>query len=172
MHPYFTFKDLVTVFLFLLVLSIIVFYYPNLMGHSDNYIPANPMSTPASIVPEWYLLPFYAILRSIPDKLLGVLGMFASLLILLVLPLTDTSRIRGNQFRPLMKFAFWTLVVVFFMLMWIGSEHPNSPFVEVGQVSTVIYFSYFVVIVPLIGIIENTLFDLALNNTKGGQPQG
>ena len=94
MHPYFTFKDLVTIFLFFLVLSIIVFYYPNLLGHSDNYIPANPMQTPASIVPEWYLLPFYAILRSIPNKLLGVIAMFGSLLILLILPLTDLSRIR------------------------------------------------------------------------------
>ena len=105
-HPYFVFKDLVTVIFFLLVLSIIVFYYPNMLGHSDNYIPANPMSTPSSIVPEWYLLPFYAILRSIPNKLLGVIAMFASLLILLIMPIVDTSRIRGNQFRPLMKFFF------------------------------------------------------------------
>jgi ubiquinol-cytochrome c reductase cytochrome b subunit len=106
MHPYFTFKDLVTIFLFFLVLSVIVFFYPNLLGHSDNYIPANPMSTPASIVPEWYLLPYYAILRSIPNKLLGVIAMFGSLLILLILPLTDISRIRGSQFRPAMKLAF------------------------------------------------------------------
>ena len=105
-HPYFVFKDLVTVFLFFLILSIIVCFYPNLLGHSDNYIMANPMSTPASIVPEWYLLAFYAILRSIPNKLLGVIAMFGSLLILLVLPITDISRIRGNQFRPLMKFFF------------------------------------------------------------------
>jgi ubiquinol-cytochrome c reductase cytochrome b subunit len=114
MHPYFIFKDLVTIFLFLLLLSIIVFYYPNTLGHSDNYIPANPMSTPASIVPEWYLLPFYAILRSIPNKLIGVIAMFGSLLIL---PLVDLSRIRGNQFRPIMKIAFWFFVVNFFMLM-------------------------------------------------------
>jgi len=117
MHPYFIFKDLVTILLFFLVLSVIIFYYPNLMGHSDNYIPANPMSTPASIVPEWYLLPYYAILRSIPNKLLGVIAMFASLLILLVMPLADTSRIRGNQFRPIMKFFFWIFVVNFFILM-------------------------------------------------------
>lgn len=164
MHPYFTFKDLVTIYLFLLILAIIVTQYPNLMGHSDNYIPANPMSTPASIVPEWYLLPYYAILRSIPDKLLGVVAMFASLLILLVLPLTDTSRIRGNMFRPLGKFIFWELVVVFFLLMWIGSQHPVSPYVEIGQISTALYFSWFVIQVPLVGIIENTLFDLSLSN--------
>jgi len=163
-HPFFTFKDLVTIFLFLLTLSIFVFYMPNVLGHSDNYIPANPMSTPASIVPEWYLLPYYAILRSIPNKLLGVLAMFASLLILLVMPIVDTSRIRGNQFRPLMKFFFWVFVANFFILMWIGSQHPNSPFVEVGQVATALYFAWFVIIVPITGVIENTLMDLALEN--------
>jgi ubiquinol-cytochrome c reductase cytochrome b subunit len=163
-HPFFTFKDLVTIFLFLLTLSIFVFYMPNVLGHSDNYIPANPMSTPASIVPEWYLLPYYAILRSIPNKLLGVLAMFASLLILLVMPIVDTSRVRGNQFRPLMKFFFWVFVANFFILMWIGSQHPNSPFVEVGQVATALYFAWFVIIVPLTGVIENTLMDLALTN--------
>lgn len=164
MHPYFIFKDLVTIFLFFLVLSIIVFYYPNLLGHSDNYIPANPMSTPVSIVPEWYLLPYYAILRSIPNKLLGVVAMFGSLLILLVLPLTDLSRIRGNQFRPAMKLAFWFFVVDFIILMWIGSQHPDSPYLEIGQIATAFYFLWFLVLVPLIGLIENTLFDLGINS--------
>jgi len=162
MHPYFIFKDLVTILLFFLVLSVIIFYYPNLLGHSDNYIPANPMSTPVSIVPEWYLLPYYAILRSIPNKLLGVLAMFGSLLILLVLPLTDLSRIRGNQFRPAMKLAFWFFVVDFFILMWIGSQHPNSPYLEIGQFATAFYFFWFLLLVPVIGLIENSLFDLAL----------
>nr|YP_010977169.1 apocytochrome b [Daedaleopsis confragosa]YP_011031328.1 apocytochrome b [Daedaleopsis sinensis]WNZ34374.1 apocytochrome b [Daedaleopsis confragosa]WQT73194.1 apocytochrome b [Daedaleopsis sinensis] len=164
MHPYFTFKDLVTIFFFFLVLSILVFYYPNFLGHSDNYIPANPMQTPASIVPEWYLLPFYAILRSIPNKLLGVIAMFGSLLILLILPYTDLSRIRGSSFRPLMKFAFWLFVVDFIILMWIGSQHPNSPYVEIGQVATAFYFAWFLVIVPLTGLAENTLFDIATVN--------
>ena len=166
MHPYFVFKDLVTIFLFFLVLSIIIFYYPNLLGHSDNYIPANPMSTPASIVPEWYLLPYYAILRSIPNKLLGVLSMFASLLILLVMPIADTSRIRGNHFRPIMKFFFWIFVANFFILMWIGSQHPTEPFVTIGQVATTLYFSWFLIIVPVTGIIENTLMDIALPYNK------
>jgi len=161
MHPYFTFKDLVTIFLFFLLLSIIVFYYPNILGHSDNYIPANPMSTPSSIVPEWYLLPFYAILRSIPNKLLGVLAMFGSLLIYLILPLTDLSRVRGSQFRPAMKFATYILIADFFILMWIGSEHAVSPYIEIGQVATAIYFAWFIVIVPLVGLLENTLMDLA-----------
>ena len=115
-----------------------------------------------SIVPEWYLLPYYAILRSIPNKLLGVLAMFGSLLILLVLPLTDLSRIRGNQFRPFMKFAFWFFVVDFSILLWIGSEHPASPFLEIGQFATAFYFFWFLIIVPLIGIAENTLFDVNL----------
>jgi len=161
MHPYFTFKDLVTIFAFLLALSVIVFFYPNLLGHSDNYIPANPMSTPPSIVPEWYLLPFYAILRSIPNKLLGVIAMFGSLLILLILPLTDLSRIRGSQFRPAMKLALWFFIINFIILMWIGSQHPESPFVEVGQFATALYFSWFLIIVPIIGMAENTLMDLA-----------
>ena len=161
MHPYFIFKDLVTILMFFLVLSVIVFFYPNLMGHSDNYIPADPMVTPASIVPEWYLLPFYAILRSIPNKLLGVLAMFGSLLILLILPITDLSRIRGSQFRPAMKLAFWFFVVNFIILMWIGSQHPESPYVEIGQVSTAFYFLWFIFIVPAIGVIENTLMDVA-----------
>ena len=166
MHPYFIFKDLVTILLFFLVLSIIVFYYPNLLGHSDNYIPANPMSTPVSIVPEWYLLPYYAILRSIPNKLLGVVAMFGSLLILLILPLTDLSRIRGNQFRPAMKLAFWFFVVDFIILMWIGSQHPDSPYLEIGQFATAFYFVWFLLLVPLIGLIENTLFDLYLDGKK------
>ena len=160
-HPYYMFKDLITIFFFFLALSVMVFYYPNLLGHSDNYIEANPMSTPASIVPEWYLLPFYAILRSIPNKLLGVLAMFGSLLILLILPIVDVSRQRGSQFRPAMKVAFWFFVFNFFILMWIGSQHPNEPFVFIGQVSTFFYFAWFVVIVPVIGLIENTLIDLA-----------
>jgi ubiquinol-cytochrome c reductase cytochrome b subunit len=160
-HPYYMFKDLITIFFFFLALSVMVFYYPNLLGHSDNYIEANPMSTPASIVPEWYLLPYYAILRSIPNKLLGVLAMFGSLLILLILPIVDVSRQRGNQFRPAMKVAFWFFVFNFFILMWIGSQHPNEPFVFIGQVSTFFYFAWFVLIIPVIGLVENTLIDIA-----------
>jgi ubiquinol-cytochrome c reductase cytochrome b subunit len=167
MHPYFTFKDLVTIFLFFLALSIIVCYYPNLLGHSDNYIPANPMQTPASIVPEWYLLPYYAILRSIPNKLLGVIAMFSSLLILLVLPKTDLSVTRGSQFRPLMKLFHWLFIVNFFILMWIGSQHPETPFVEIGQYATLFYFSWFIIIVPAIGILEKSMLDFSsTNNTE------
>lgn len=160
-HPYFVFKDLVTVFVFLLALSAFVFYIPNALGHSDNYIPANPMQTPPSIVPEWYLLPYYAILRSIPSKLIGVLAMFCSLLILLLMPLLDTSRIRGNQFRPLSRLFFWSFVACFFILMFIGSQHVEDPYVGIGAAATLYYFSYFLVLVPVVGIIENTLIDVS-----------
>jgi ubiquinol-cytochrome c reductase cytochrome b subunit len=160
MHPYFVFKDLVTIFLFFLALSVIIFYYPNLMGHSDNYIPANPMSTPASIVPEWYLLPYYAILRSIPNKLFGVIAMFASLFILLIMPIVDNSKVRSGQFRPLFKVFFWIFVMNFFLLLWLGSQHPEYPFTVIGQISTVVYFSFFLVFVPVISVCENTLLDI------------
>nr|QTK22383.1 apocytochrome b [Pneumocystis sp. 'ludovicianus'] len=161
-HPYFSFKDLVTVFLFFIVLSYFVFYAPNVLGHSDNYIMANPLSTPPSIVPEWYLLPFYAILRSISNKLLGVLAMLASILILFVLPFVDLSRIRGSAFRPISKFFFWVFVTNFLLLMYVGSQHVEEPFITVGQYATIFYFSYFLVITPVIAIIENTLVELAL----------
>lgn len=155
------FKDLITIFLFFLALAIIVFYLPNAMGHSDNYIPANPMQTPPSIVPEWYLLPYYAILRSIPNKLLGVIAMLASLLILLAMPILDTSRVRGSQFRPLMRFSFWVFVTDFFLLMYLGSQHAEEPYITIGMIATAIYFGWFVVLLPIIGIIENTLMDIA-----------
>jgi ubiquinol-cytochrome c reductase cytochrome b subunit len=104
--PYYLFKDLITIFIFIFALSLFVFFMPNILGDSDNYIMANPMQTPSAIVPEWYLLPFYAILRSIPNKLLGVITMFSALLIILILPITDLSRSRGLQFRPLGKLIF------------------------------------------------------------------
>ena len=134
---------------------------PNILGHSDNYIPANPIQTPPSIVPEWYLLPYYAILRSIPNKLLGVLSIFRSLLILLIIPILDISRIRGSQFRPIIRFSFWIFVINFFILIFIGSQHVESPYVEIGQFATAFYFIWFLIVVPIIGILENTLIDIA-----------
>ena len=165
-HPYFTFKDLVTVFAFLTYLAAFVFYMPNVLGHSDNYIPANPMQTPASIVPEWYLLPFYAILRSIYSKIFGVITMFMSLLILLAMPILDTSRIRGSQFRPAMRFVFWMFVANFFILMFIGSQHVENPYVEIGAAATAFYFAWFIIVVPAVGILENTLMDIALQTEE------
>jgi len=160
--PYYLFKDLITIFIFIFVLSSFVFFMPNVLGDSDNYIMANPMQTPAAIVPEWYLLPFYAILRSIPNKLLGVIAMFSAILAIMLLPITDLGRSKGLQFRPLSKFAFWVFVANFLILMKLGACHVETPFIELGQLSTVLYFAYFVLIVPVISLIENTLIDLSL----------
>ena len=161
--PYFIFKDLITIFMFIFVLSLFVFFMPNVLGDSENYIMANPMQTPPSIVPEWYLLPFYAILRSIPNKLLGVIAMFAALVAIMLLPITDLGRSKGFQFRPLSKIAFYIFAANFLVLMQLGAKHVESPFIEFGQLSTVLYFSYFVFILPVVSLIENTLVDLASN---------
>jgi ubiquinol-cytochrome c reductase cytochrome b subunit len=125
-HPYFVFKDVVTVFLFFILFALMIFFAPDKLGHSDNYIEANSMLTPPSIVPEWYLLPFYAILRSIPNKLLGVLSMFVAILILLILPFVDTSRIKGSTYKPLHILAFWLFAFNFLILMWLGSCHVEA----------------------------------------------
>ena len=161
--PYYIFKDLITIFVFVLVLSTFVFFMPNALGDSENYVMANPMQTPPAIVPEWYLLPFYAILRSIPNKLLGVIAMFAAILTLLVMPLADFGRNRGIQFRPISKIFFYIFVANFLILMQLGAKHVESPFIEFGQISTVLYFSHFLIIVPLISLLENTLIELNLN---------
>ena len=162
--PYYIFKDLITIFIFILVLSIFVFYMPNLLGDSENYIVANPMQTPSAIVPEWYLLPFYAILRSIPNKLLGVIAMFSAIFILLIMPLTDMSRSRGIQFRPLSKIAFFVFLANFIILLLLGAKHVESPFIELGQISTILYFLYFLVLVPIISLLENSLIELSNYN--------
>ncbi len=159
--PYFVFKDLITIFLFFIVLSVFVFFMPNALGDSENYVMANPMQTPPAIVPEWYLLPFYAILRSIPNKLLGVIAMFAAILALMVMPITDLSKLRGVQFRPLSKIAFFVFVANFLVLMQLGAKHVETPFIEFGQISTVLYFGHFFVIVPVLSIIENSLVEIA-----------
>nr|YP_010944577.1 cytochrome b [Blastomyces percursus]WMB97453.1 cytochrome b [Blastomyces percursus] len=160
--PYFIFKDLITIFIFMFVLSGFVFFMPNVLGDSENYVMANPMQTPPAIVPEWYLLPFYAILRSIPNKLLGVIAMFSAILILLVMPFTDISKLRGIQFRPLSKLAFYIFVANFLILMVLGAKHVEAPFIELGQISTILYFSHYLIIVPLISLLENSLTDLVI----------
>ena len=158
--PYFIFKDLITIFIFILVLSIFVFYMPNKLGDSENYVMANPMQTPPAIVPEWYLLPFYAILRSIPNKLLGVIAMFSAILMLLVMPFADLSRSRGMQFKPLSKAMFFIFIGNFLALTQLGAKHVESPFIEFGQIATVIYFAYFLIIVPFVSLVENSLIEL------------
>ena len=155
--PYYIFKDLITIFAFFFVLSLFIFFMPNVLGDSENYVMANPMQTPAAIVPEWYLLPFYAILRSIPNKLLGVIAMFSALLILLALPFSDTSKLRGAQFKPLTKIILFVFAANFLILMSLGAKHVESPFIELGQISTALYFGFFIVLLPLVGLIENTV---------------
>jgi ubiquinol-cytochrome c reductase cytochrome b subunit len=164
--PYYLFKDLITIFIFIFVLSIFVFFMPNVLGDSENYIMANPMQTPAAIVPEWYLLPFYAILRSIPNKLLGVIAMFSALIILVILPIVDLGRSRGLQFKPISKIFFWVFIANFLLLDVLGGKHVEDPFILLGQISTAFYFLYFIFIIPFISFVENTLTDLALSNSN------
>jgi len=153
--PYFYIKDLFAFWCFLFIYLFFVFFAPNTLGHPDNYIPANPLVTPAHIVPEWYFLPFYAILRSIPDKLGGVLAMFGSIIILIVLPFLNTSKVRSTKFRPLFRFWYWFLVSDFLLLGWIGQQPVESPFIEIGIGATIFYFLFFMFIVPIVGLIEN-----------------
>jgi len=156
-YPYFYVKDLLAFFGLIALFSFFVFFFPNVLGHADNYIPANPLVTPAHIVPEWYFLPFYAILRSIPDKLGGVVAMVAAILILLLLPIINTSEIRSSKFRPLYSIAYWFLVSDFLILGWLGQQPVETPFLELGQVATGFYFFFFLVLFPLIGLIEKEL---------------
>jgi len=158
-YPYFYVKDLLAFFTLILVFSFFVFYFPNALGHSDNYIEANSLVTPPHIVPEWYFLPFYAILRSIPDKLGGVVAMILAILVLLILPLTNVSKIRSSQFRPLYSFSYWFLVAIFLILGWIGQKPVESPFIEVGMVSTFFYFLFLTVLIPLIAWVEDFLLN-------------
>jgi ubiquinol-cytochrome c reductase cytochrome b subunit len=163
-HPYYTAKDSFGIAVFLIFYAFIVFFAPNLMGHADNYIQANPLQTPAHIVPEWYFLPFYAILRSItfslfgiPAKLLGVLAMFGSIAILFVLPWLDTSRVRSARFRPIYRWCFWLLVLSVIGLGYAGSQPAEGLPVVIGQVGMVYYFLHFLVILPILGKIERPL---------------
>lgn len=145
-HPYFTSKDLITFVLFGGMLSVFVFYYPNVLGHPDNYIPANPLVTPHSIVPEFYLLPFYAILRAIPNKTLGVVGMVSAILILLVLPLRSASK-RSLTYRPLLRILYFLFIFNFLFLLWLGAKPIYQPYILLAQISSAFYFFYFGIII-------------------------
>ncbi|OYX16648.1 MAG: cytochrome b [Sphingomonadales bacterium 32-67-7] len=152
--PYATAKDAFAIAVFLLFFSWFIFYIPNYMGHPDNYIPANPLSTPAHIVPEWYFLPFYAILRSVPDKLGGVLAMFGAIAVLAFLPWLDTSKVRSARYRPLFKQFFWIFAVVSVGLGYLGSQPAEGGYVIASRILTVYYFVHFLVILPLLGLFE------------------
>jgi quinol-cytochrome oxidoreductase complex cytochrome b subunit len=156
-HPYYTFKDVFGIGILLLIWGGFVFFAPNFFGEPDNYIPADPLVTPAHIVPEWYFLPFYAILRSIPDKLGGVIMMFTAIFVLFLLPWLDTSKIRSARFRPIYKYCFWLLVIDCFVLGWAGGQLPEGVPLWVGRFATVYYFLHFLILVPLVGKLEKPL---------------
>jgi ubiquinol-cytochrome c reductase cytochrome b/c1 subunit len=152
--PHATIKDMFGVSCFLLLYAWFIFYMPNYLGDADNYIPANPAQTPAHIVPEWYYLPFYAILRSIPNKLAGVIAMFSAIIVLVFLPWLDTSKVRSSKYRPLAKQFFWIFVIVCLLLGYLGAQPPEGIYVIAGRVLTVCYFAYFLIVLPLLGKIE------------------
>jgi ubiquinol-cytochrome c reductase cytochrome b/c1 subunit len=154
--PYATIKDGFLMACFMIVFAWFVFYIPNFLGHADNYIPANPAVTPTHIVPEWYYLPFYAILRAIPNKLLGVAALFGSILILAFMPWLDTSRVRSARYRPLYKQFFWLWVIGFVLLGWLGAKPPEGVYVVMARILTLYYFGFFIIVLPLLGIFEKT----------------
>jgi ubiquinol-cytochrome c reductase cytochrome b/c1 subunit len=154
--PYATTKDGFAMVVFCIMFAWFVFYMPNYLGHADNYIIANPAVTPAHIVPEWYYLPFYAILRAVPDKLLGVLAMFSSILVLAFLPWLDTSRVKSARYRPLFKQFFWLFFAVCIGLGWLGAKPAEGIYVVLSRVLTIYYFAHFIIVLPLLGIFEKT----------------
>jgi len=180
-HPYYTVKDLFAYIVFLLMFCYFIFYNPNILGHPDNYIEADPMLTPAHIVPEWYLLPFYAILRAVPDKLMGVLLMFGSIVVLFFLPWLDTMKVKSARYRPLYKIFFILFVISCLLLGYLGAKAPEGIYLFLSRVSTIYYFAFFLVIMPVLSRIEKPLpmpigiSNPALNNTvydSGGVTSG
>ncbi|WP_157216232.1 cytochrome b [Flavisphingomonas formosensis] len=163
-HPYYTAKDGFGLGVFLVIFSILMFFAPNALGHPDNYIPANPLSTPAHIVPEWYFWPFYAILRAftfnflwIPAKLWGVLAMFGAIALLFFLPWIDRSPVRSARYRPMYKWFFWVLVLDVFVLGLCGMKPPEGVWVLLGQLAAIYYFAHFLIILPIVSAIERPL---------------
>ncbi len=153
-HPYYTIKDLFAIVVFMVLFAWFAFYVPNYMGHPDNYIEANPLVTPAHIVPEWYFLPFYAILRAIPDKLGGVVAMFGAIAVLFVLPWLDTSKVRSGTYRPLFKQFFWIFAADCVILGYLGAMPPEQPYVTIARICTGYYFAHFLIILPMLGFLE------------------
>ena len=156
-HPYYTIKDSVGICVFLMIWAAFVCFAPNYLGDANNFIPANPLQTPADIVPEWYFLPYYAVLRSVPNKLLGVCMMFGSLLVLFILPWLDTSRVRSARFRPIFRKVIWLWVIAFVVLGICGAHKPEGIWVILSRVATLYYFAHFLVILPILGKIERPL---------------
>ena len=155
-NPYVTVKDGFAVVIFMIIYAVFVFFLPNYMGHPDNYIPANPLVTPAHIVPEWYFLPFYAMLRAIPDKLGGVLAMFGSIALLAFLPWLDRSKIRSCKFRPIYRQFFWILAIDALILGYAGSQPAEGSWLLIARIGTAYYFFHFLILLPLLGKLERT----------------
>jgi quinol-cytochrome oxidoreductase complex cytochrome b subunit len=158
-YPYFYVKDLLAFFIFFIFFSLFVYFSPNFLGHSDNYILANSLVTPAHIVPEWYFLPFYAILRSIPNKLGGVAAMGGAIIILILLPYINFSVIRSSKFRPLYSILYWFFISDFILLGWIGQKPVEDPYIFIGFIATIIYFLIILVLIPLTGLIEKKIIE-------------
>jgi len=156
-YPYYYVKDLFALMVFITFYSFFLFLAPNYLGHPDNYIPADPMATPAHIVPEWYFLPFYAILRSIPGKISGVLAMGGAIVVLFFLPFLNTSNVRSSTFRPIYGASFWLILFDFFFLGWIGQAPIRYPFTFIGKVATFFYFFYFLFFISYVGRLEDQL---------------
>ena len=155
-HPYYTVKDYYGLGVFLIIYLGIVFFAPNFLGHPDNYIPADPLVTPAHIVPEWYFLPFYAILRAVPDKLMGVLLMFSAVAVLFILPWLDTHKVRSANFRPYYKQFFWLFLLDCIILGWVGAMPAEGIYVLISRVATAYYFIFFLVLMPLLSRYEKS----------------
>nr|Q9T6R5.1 RecName: Full=Cytochrome b; AltName: Full=Complex III subunit 3; AltName: Full=Complex III subunit III; AltName: Full=Cytochrome b-c1 complex subunit 3; AltName: Full=Ubiquinol-cytochrome-c reductase complex cytochrome b subunit [Rana dybowskii]AAF17090.1 cytochrome b [Rana dybowskii] len=159
-HPYFSFKDLLGFIILLGALAILSTFAPNLLGDPDNFTPANPLVTPPHIKPEWYFLFAYAILRSIPNKLGGVLALLLSIMVLFLMPIIHTSKLRSLMFRPAAKAFFWALIANTIILTWIGGQPVEDPFISIGQIASGLYFLIFVLIIPTLGLLENKLLKI------------